>query len=243
MKLHVMHAMVALAISSLLLLSWERGAGMSLAQEPDAQLDAFGRWIEPEWAAAHGHAPSRWSSEASPAGPSLTINLYFPYVSPGDRYAFVEYWSDHHFETCPAVDIDFPTYSFDWDSKRLFVLTAFNPRLAAEDIGYLGLGTAHYGGGSGVGSRLQPFASTPVETDLDFELRDFDAHGARIEVLSQDLHIAPGESWTHTTTRVDGEGCVERIEHRVSNHGFLNRSTIHYHGIGYSQQANRTGPR
>jgi hypothetical protein len=154
-----------------------------------------------------------------------------------DDYIFIEQLSVTHGEHIsgperPLLTIDFPTYSFDSDTRTLKGIIDFEINNDLKLI--YGSGTCLSGtAGEGCGTGLSAIYTIPYERG-SFELLKTETDGNIIALFENEvINLAAGEEWvfetvSRDTTEVDGQISISEITRndRITNFGFLKKSDI-----------------
>ena len=154
-----------------------------------------------------------------------------------DNYIFIEQHSNDHGEHIsgpqpPLLQIDFPTYSYDFKTKTLNGIIDFEINSDLKLV--YGSGTCLSGtAGSGCGTGLSGVYEIPYERG-NFELLKVDTDGSVIVIYKDEvIDIQSGEEWKvetvrMDTTEVDGQMSISEITHtdRISNFGVLKKADI-----------------
>lgn len=132
----------------------------------------------------------------------------------------------------PLIQIDFPTYSFDPDSGKLYGIINFNVDHNLEVI--FGSGTCLTGtAGGGCGTGLTGIYSIPFVKG-DFELLKFDETGRIVfEYKNQVYSLNAGEEWTSAKTYFDTIIHEEIVSiskitdsEKITNFGFIENEKV-----------------
>ena len=156
---------------------------------------------------------------------------------PPGKYLFVEQHKHSHGELIsgpepPLIQIDFPTYSFDPDSGKLYGIINFNVDYSLEVI--FGSGTCLTGtAGGGCGTGLTGIYKVPF-TKGNFELLKYDETGRIVfEYKKQVYSLNTGEEWASVKTYFDTTNYNGMISiskktdtERITNLGFIESKNI-----------------
>lgn len=190
----------------------------------------------PALVAACGPAPTatpKPSPTASPSAPAATMAPQHGWELPAGQVLFL----DHHVSVdgeCVAGDcqpgpmIDFPTYSFDPETRTL------DSRLALElrdDLKVVyGSGMSLHGvAGGGAATGLTEVHTLPAEIQ-GLRIVQVDRDGtATLEYGGEVLALTPGETWTNTIEEVREQGAGKArltTVDTIVNHGILDKTKI-----------------
>lgn len=158
-------------------------------------------------------------------------------VKSSDQYVFIEQLTVEHGELIsgpqpPLIQIDFPTFSFNSETKELKGIIDFE--ISKELKLIYGSGSCLSGtAGGGCGTGLNGVYVIPFER-AKFELLKIDLDGSIIAVYNDDVIDLPaGQEWKKETVRldttiVDGLKSISEITQTITinNYGLLKKSDI-----------------
>lgn len=158
-------------------------------------------------------------------------------ITESDSYIFIEQHKITHGEHIsgpdrPLLMIDFPTYSFNTDTRTLNGIIDFEINKDLDLI--FGSGSCLSGiAGGGCGTGLSAVYNIPYERG-DFELLKAEPNGNIVVLYGEEvLALAAGEEWIIETIKLDtlqveGENSIIKLTDtdRITNFGVLNKADI-----------------
>jgi hypothetical protein len=155
---------------------------------------------------------------------------------PSEPYLLIESWHHrNHGPGCERWIADFDTFEFDRDTGELVVVTLWGTgeELEADDIGYFGCGARYSGNCMGASSTIAGFRDLPYSPPYcgtDLKALSGDGHVV-MHREGEDISLHAGQEWVSDVEVVSPEpGCTVTVTHRISNHGYQDRSKIKYFG-------------